>query len=56
MRGGVLSSISFLVDGITNTTGSSEEKPIRDDPTYGEIEQVISDVFTDIHMQYVEPA
>ena len=47
---------SFLVAGITNTIGRSEEELIRDDPTYREIQQIMVEVFREVHMGYVEPA
>ena len=46
---------SFLVAGITNTIGSSEEELIRVDPTYGEIQQIMTEVFGEVHMGYMEP-
>ena len=46
---------SFLVAGIANTMGSSEENLIRDDSTYKEIQDIIDNVFGSTHMGYVEP-
>ena len=38
--------------GIIN---ASEEELIRDDSAYREIQQIMSEVFGDVHMGYVEP-
>ncbi len=43
---------SFLVAGITNTIGSSEEDLVRNDVAYKEI---IHEVIGETHMGYVEP-
>ena len=43
---------SFLVAGIA---GSSEEELMRDDSTYREIQQIMSEVFGETHVGYVEP-
>ena len=43
---------SFLVAGIV---GSSEEELMRDDSTYREIQQIMSEVFGETHVGYVEP-
>jgi hypothetical protein len=44
----------FLVAGIT--IGSSEEELARDDSTYREIQQIMTEVFVEGHMGYVEPS
>ena len=47
---------SFLVAGIANTMGSSDENLIRDDSTYKEIQDIMDSVFGTTHMGYVEPS
>ena len=54
-RRNIIIKKTFLVAGITNTIGSSEEELIRDDPTYGEIQQIMTEVFGEVHMGYMEP-
>ena len=47
---------SFLVTGISNALGSDEERMIRDDELFQEVQDIMKDVFGNDILGFVEPS